>query len=336
VKLKINLATLLVFSLAVGFVGSSAFAKKAKAPLPMARKKGGAQVLAVSGKPQIIRYKEGVDHPKVSTLTKSELFRGPLTVRTDANSEVELELQPQVQIKIYPESEIVFPLIRWETGELGEMILKKGRVRWDSAIGSKIMIKSDLYEATPGKGTYLISYNPLTPQVEVMSLDGEIDFQELFGEESLKLKSGEKAHFLGQMEDGVIAYDLLLQGRKIPKGQKSQVIPITKEDLDRYSLAEEKKQAEVARKKAIALAASKSPARKGEICKRPAGLFNECSWVCEKNPKEQSRCRMDLAQVQCVRFRCNANGQWAERTVIEKGMGEKICRLSAVVQKCDY
>lgn len=292
-------------------------------------------VVDLKGRPQIERKKEGAESAKATAFQKGEKIRGQAIIHTDAQSEIVIQLEPDVKIKIYPNSEVHFPMIHWEGGAIEEIILKSGRIRWQSTASSKIQLKSDLFDSIFPSGTFVIIYNPKTPQVELISLEGNIAFQEKNGEESVQLSSGKKVHFLGQLDDGEIAYDVLLQGRKIPKGHKSQVEDVSPEDIKNYSYEAEKKALELKAKK-IKEAAVPKKTRKDEICRNPNGLFNECSWVCENNPKDQSHCRMDLAKVQCVRYRCNANGQWAERSEVERSSGAKICGRQPVVQACDY
>lgn len=62
----------------------------------------------------------------------------------------------------------------------------------------------------------------------------------------------------------------------------------------------------------------RKPASKeaSNLCRAPAGAFNQCSWTCEGNPKGAKSCRSDLQNVKCVRRLCRASGEWAEPTVL--------------------
>lgn len=292
-------------------------------------------VVEFKGLPKIEQQKDGVEITKVSRVEKDKIIRGQAVITTDDKSEVVLQIESGLKLKIYPETEIHFPQISWESGSIENFLLKKGRIRWHSEIKSKIKMISDLFESVLPEGVFLISYSQNTPQVQVLVFKGEIEFQEKNGEESLILKENKKAQFLGKIEDGEIAYDVLLHGRKIPKGQKSQIENLSSDEYRKYSLAEELKNIEAMKKKKEQ-AIMKTPQRNNEICQKPNGLFNECAWICENNPKDQNRCRVDLPKVHCVRKRCNANGLWSERYELDIATGGKICKTSPVVQACDY
>lgn len=292
-------------------------------------------ILDYKGQPKIERRQEGVEDSKISKVVKKEIIRGQAVIHTDAKSEVVIQIDANAKLKIYPESEVLFPHISWEKAQAESFILKSGKIRWESESDQQLTMISDLYELPLPKGVFLISYNPKTPLVQVMCFKGEISFHEKNGEESSTLKAGKKSYFLGKIEDGEIAYDILLQGRKIPKGQKSQIEDISNEEIKLYSPEEELKQAEVKKKKNIIIE-SKKPKRLNEICQKPGGLYNECAWICENNPKEQTKCRLDLSKVKCVRKRCNANGVWAERSELDLISGTKLCKVNPVVQACDY
>lgn len=303
------------------------------APVEKNSKLKGVYIVDFKGHPLIERKKEGADSVKTAAMKKGEVIRGQAIIHTDSRSEVIVQLEPHVKIKIYPESELHFPMIQWESGTMEEMFLKFGRIRWQSTAQSQIWLRSDLFESQFPSGVFVVNYNPKAPQVQLMSFDGQMDFQEKNGEQSVSLSAGKKIHFLGQLEEGEIAYDVLLKGKKIPKGQKSQIEDLSSEDVSNYSYDAEQKALEAKAKKALA---QKAPSRKNEICKKPNGIFNECAWICENNPKDQTRCRLDLQRVRCVRSRCNANGQWAEPYELDRSGADKICGLKPVVQACDY
>lgn len=291
-------------------------------------------IFEFKGRPQIVHLQEKADISKVSEPRQNKAIRGQAILRTDDKSEITIQVDPSIKLKIYPDSEVFFPNIVWESGQIENFILKRGRIRWEAEVASKIKLESDLFESRLPAGIFLISYNPKTPQIQILCFKGEIDFQEKNGENSLLLKAGKKAHFLGKIEDGEIVYDILLHGRKIPKGQKSQIEDINAEEIKKYSREEELKLEKNQKKKAAEIA--KKSLRKDEICQNPAGIFNECAWICEGNPKEQKKCRLDLARVKCVRKRCNANGIWSEPLGLDKASGSKICQVNPVVQTCDY
>ena len=55
-------------------------------------------------------------------------------------------------------------------------------------------------------------------------------------------------------------------------------------------------------------------ARNSSICQAPSADFKECAWFCERNPKNEKKCRTDLKDVSCIRKMCGANGLWISPT----------------------
>ncbi|PWU17185.1 MAG: hypothetical protein C5B49_09395 [Bdellovibrio sp.] len=70
------------------------------------------------------------------------------------------------------------------------------------------------------------------------------------------------------------------------------------------------------------------------ICHNPQGQFNQCAWVCEHNPKSAKTCLLNHPKVTCVRSRCNASGEWADRFVYRTERAP--CMAESTVKECDY
>ena len=300
----------------------------------------GLLVLDIEGKPQMERRGGSLGEKNTSTLNPKERLLGSLMITTDDKSSVLIELAPQTHVRIYPNSRIDLPLVRWETGELDQIILLQGRIRWFSEVPRSIDLKSDLFELKPPAGTFVFAYQPWLPQIEVMNFKGELLFSELNGEEIRNVKAGQKIVFTGRIEEGEIVYDLLLKGRRIPKGEMSQTTTISAEEEKFYSIEEENKRRAEKQKK-MEIVNKPKPKRKGEICADPAGVFNECSWVCLNNPKKidqhNGKCRAELPKVRCVRRRCNANGKWADTYELPTVNAAKLrCKAEPVLGACDY
>ena len=238
-------------------------------------------------------------------------------------------------------SELVLPVISWETGEAPIVNFKEGDLRWVSVKAEKkiynIALSSQLFQFIVPVGDFLFSLDPKKAFAEVKVLKGQMEFSASNAEDSVLVKSGEQASFQGVIEGGEIAYDILLQGRKIPKGKLSKVSKID----PKYFEAEKAKvkAAEDALKKAALAEAKKVAAgkRPGAICHQPEGMFNECSWRCEKAgvfvKGQKQGCG---AGATCVRRRCNANGEWADRFELTAEIGGNMCKADAVVGACDY
>ncbi|MGE0762317.1 MAG: FecR domain-containing protein, partial [Bdellovibrionales bacterium] len=72
------------------------------------------------------------------------------------------------------------------------------------------------------------------------------------------------------------------------------------------------------------------------ICSTPKAELNQCSWTCQNNPKGEKTCRTDLPQVNCLRRRCNANGEWAEESRMPASFHEQCAPAGFKVAPCDY
>ena len=72
------------------------------------------------------------------------------------------------------------------------------------------------------------------------------------------------------------------------------------------------------------------------VCHEPAGKFNDCAWTCVNNPAKEKHCRTERADVQCVRKRCNANGEWTEETRLPASFHGLCDPAHPRIAPCDY
>jgi hypothetical protein len=140
------------------------------------------------------------------------------------------------------------------------------------------------------------------------------------------------------LENDEIVYDVLLKGKKIPRGKLGLVENFTSEEKKLYSETQLKKEEIQRLKKSQAEKKSQAPPRgKNDICEQPNGKLNQCAWICENNPKKEKKvCRLENPEVHCLRKRCNANGEWAEETEISKEKAASVCGVQPTVKDCDY
>jgi len=157
-------------------------------------------------------------------------------------------------------------------------------------------------------------------------------------ENSALVGAGQKVQFQGVLENNEIVYDILLKGKKIPRGKLGLVQAFSEQEKSLYSEARLKKEAEVRHKKAVAAKrALEKPRDKDAVCAGPEARLNQCAWICENNPKKEKKsCRLELAEVKCLRKRCNANGEWAESTEVQKEKAAGLCGVHPLVKECDY
>lgn len=276
---------------------------------------------------------EGKLKPKQVLIEKASL-------QTADKSQVVVQLDAYRQMRILPNSQIRLPAISWETGEAPLVELRSGSLRWREEPGKKhnIVLRSELFEFLSPEGDYIFSYDPKKALAEVKVIAGRMEFSAMNGEDVALVTAGQKVSFQGVREGDEIVYDVLLKGKKIPRGKLGLVEELSAEEKKRYSSAQEKKEEAQRRQKIAAQKKAQEQARDPkDICERPYGKLNQCAWECLNNPrKEKKRCRLEDPKVQCVRKRCNANGEWAEETPIRGEKAQNICSAQPQVRECDY
>lgn len=186
-----------------------------------------------------------------------------------------------------------------------------------------------LFESVLPRGDFTLEYNPETPSVTLRVLDGSTVFKGLGNEIELELKAGEMATFKGVFENNELAFDVLLKGRKVAKGQATEIQKIPDAELRMWKGRDEAVKAK-AKRVAQAMVVKR---KKSQICDQPFGELGQCAWKCEKNPKKAKTCTLKSGAV-CVRFRCDANGAWSDRAELSATRSD--CGASPVVGPCDY
>lgn len=261
-------------------------------------------------------------------------------LETSEKSEVVVQVDDHRTLRLLPNSRVEFPSISWETGDTPVIVLRHGSIRWYETPGKKynIALSSDLFQLISPVGDFVFSYDPKAALAEVKALKGSMEFSVMNAEDSALVTENQKVQFQGVRENDEIVYDVLLKGKKIPRGKLGLVQPFSEEDRQLYSEARLKKEAVVRHKKeAAAKKALEKPRDAKAICASPDGRLNQCAWVCENNPKKEKKsCRLEVAGVQCLRKRCNANGEWAEATEVPKEKAGSLCGVDPLVKECDY
>ncbi len=280
----------------------------------------------------------GMDNKSISA-KKGMALKGRAEIETGPQSTVKISWDGQRELTLFENSQIRVPAIAWETGEAPVVLLQRGQMQWQ-ALNTKtynVALHSDLFEFIAPAATFKISYNPEKAFSEIQVQEGQVDFSCMNGDEAVPVKKGQRAGFQGILEEGKVAYDILLKGRKIPRGKLTAVTEIDPAELQAQTKAEAAlKKADLARaqKKRLEAGRQRLP---GQICAAPFAKFNECAWTCEGNPKgEKKLCQVTRPQVGCVRRRCNANGEWAEDTRLDAEKAQVLCKAQPQVAPCDY
>jgi hypothetical protein len=268
-----------------------------------------------------------------------EIYRDRALIRTSPTGSMEILLDDHRRMTILPDTQVYIPHITWETGEVGNIVIQTGEVFFQqtSDYGKSIRIKSELFDIETPVGQYKLSYYPHRATAEAKVFSGTMEFSALNSETSAQVTAGKKVVFEGVREDGEIAFDILLKGRRIPKGSLRKLEDIDKAEMNAYTNEELDKKRKADLKKLADEKAKKEAMAPGVLCKNPFAKLNECAWICLKNRKgAKGKCLTQMEGVSCVRRRCNLNGVWAEESVLEASEGAIKCQATAQVAPCDY
>lgn len=282
----------------------------------------------------------GKDGKKEAVKGKTVL-REKAVIQTSATGFAKVLLDESRSFSVLASSEVSIPAISWEGGEAPVLFIRSGDIFWEQDIQKtaayNTALRSDLFEFIAAPGSYVLSMNPAKALASVKMLEGSMVFSAMNAEESVKVQKGQQVSFQGVLEEGEIAYDILLKGKKIPKGRLTAITAVDASELNKRAENEKKIQAEKAANAKKHKAAEAKFKKEGYICSAPFAKFNQCAWICQNNPKnEKKRCMAANSGVSCVRQRCNANGQWAEVTLLDAEKASSICQAQPLVAPCDY
>lgn len=289
------------------------------------------QIIAVHGTVHVQSAREEKKVP-----AKAGLFlRERAILETGGASSLKFRLKSGIEITLLESTRVTLPGISWDDGDVPIFNLEKGKVHWLASVDSKTtLLKTPLFEMSPPKGDFVFRYDPAAVQGEVQVVKGSIVFGAINAETSVTLNERQKSTFQGVLEEGEIAYDLLLKGRKIPRGTLGPVSAMGEEEMKPFLEEDRRIKEETQRREKAAKAQKKADSQEGMICKSPRGRFNDCAWVCEGTKKGSKNC--GGANAHCIRQRCNANGEWADRQILPEEEGRQLCKLRPVVKACDY
>jgi hypothetical protein len=313
--------------LCVGLLCLANFAqagKSAKARYPQVESASGT---AVQVNETIQVSKRKAEESEVEKKLKAKaVLKDKALLRTGEKSELRVALSASNILNLGEKTEVEFPAIEWQDGNVAEIQLHRGTLRMICSNNCRQKLITPIYEGFAINGDFILTYDPSIPQVEMTVLQGEMPFRGLENESSLTLTAGHRAIFKGVLENGEPAYDILLRGRKVAKGEMGVIQEISESEMADLRKQEEK------RMKIVKLP-PKSKRLPSQICDRPWGELNQCAWTCENNKKGAKECLLNQGAV-CIRQRCNANGQWSDR--LELPAQNSPCKSSTFVGACDY
>lgn len=244
-----------------------------------------------------------------------------LFLKLSSGSSTKIQLSSNMRITAYGPAEFEIPTINWENGHFKRFRVKSGAVRFENSKGSEeVEIETPFFKISAPIGSWVFRMHPELALADLMALEGSLDLGISGTDEKVSLQPGQRATFRGLLEEGEIAYDLLLEGRKVPKGRWEKPTQLTKEDLALYSFESERRiQAAEARRRQKQKSAEEARQNRN-LCVNPAGNLNDCYW--KKNDKI------------CQRFRCAADGKWKDPQSAESSQCQG--HSHTTVKSCDY
>lgn len=296
--------------------------------------------LAFAGIPTLRNF---VGRPLIQlteNLTKVEPVKGKLIeqsfiVKTSSKEQIKIELGDDFYLIVFPESSLKVEgfYITKKDYKVKSLIFNSGRfyLKNGSQMPEELTVnyQSDFFiwknTEKNNQREFFLEINPVIAQVRFCAGAQGISASIFDHETVKKLKFQEGASFQGVMQkNGELEFDLLLQGRKVPKGEWQESFTcdfkqILKEmnDLEASEIAKIKK-SELQKK----LAEKKRKAEYDKsLCHEPNGQFNDCLWKLEDKL--------------CTRYRCDGQGQWKDRQQLPKN-SQYHCETKPKVAKCDY
>lgn len=260
-------------------------------------------------------------------LSAKQILKDKARIKTSKEASLRIKLSKTATLIVSELSEIEFPAILWQQGKVEKVILHDGQLRIICDADCDLEFESKLFAKKIITGDFIFSYESTKPSIEVKVLDGEINFKGYENESEIALKSGQIGKFEGVFEDGEVAYDTLLRGRKVAKG-KLYPLENIKPGFVEELLKQEQEIRQKAQKKKVVVKRKAS-----QICDKPYAELNQCVYRCLNNKKGAKEC-LTSEGASCQRQRCNANGQWSDAVVLSGN--ESRCSSKEVVGSCDY
>jgi hypothetical protein len=218
----------------------------------------------------------------------------------------------------------------FKTGHLYLKVFKNSLVRYSDSVlqlvSGRIYIKAEAtdltfqvptffkFRITPGDFLAEHDLKIKNTMFEILSKPQVVQIDS--DDREMSTPEGTKLVFQAELVDGDIAYDFLLNDRKIPK------LKMEKHKIDKPLLLDSNlwtasvKKAAEAKKKQVKKAAIDNTKY---ICKKPNGILSTCAFVQES--------------LQCIRYTCNLSGEWTQRTVFSKS---DLCPKVKTVKDCEW
>jgi hypothetical protein len=251
------------------------------------------------------------------------------TLETEGNGKVQLEFKDGNLVQVQNDSMVKIDQYEMAADKRNAVInLLRGQVR--NQVKQKYNGQTSQYQirtktAVAGvRGTDFVASFRESEKVEteIKTLEGKVVLANEDFSQSLEIGKGEQASFVVAANQ---VFDQTEMNEFVARGYMTPVYKMTAAEIRKLDgstmLKDGGRQIASVHK---------------NICTEPKADLNSCSWTCVNNPKGEKACRTDMADVSCVRRRCNANGEWAEETRLPAAMRQECKPAGTKVAPCDY
>lgn len=238
-----------------------------------------------------------------------ELQSLALPLWTEVHKNVKLKMDPYSKIKIIvPNSQTESLQVELLNGQV--YIISEGNIHF------KI---ESLFSFNIAKGEFLVMFNEATKVTKFTSFVGAQRIQIVADDRENILAENQTLEFVPEWSDGELVYDFLLNNRKIPKFhlQKANADPKEKVEPSEWVAKEKNLKAKVKSNNNHSNNHQKTESKVQQICSKPNGSYSSCYWAQEKD--------------RCVRYTCNLNGNWVQRTEFKKN---RDCPSGPMLKPC--
>lgn len=257
---------------------------------------------------------------------------------TDTAAEAKVEFQDGNEIHVQPNSKVKMVEYDLNAGKMNRRALLdliKGKVR--SKVVNKYKGSETSYykvktrSAVAGvRGTdFVVSFEVNHKQVtKVETLSGAVQLGSSDASQTVEVPKGNYASYVVEANSSEVFSDEEISDF-VARGYLTPVHTMTTAEIEKLDWETE------VSNKARQVASTKSKPTKW-VCQSPQAELNQCLWVCQNNPKGEKRCRTDLPQVNCLRRKCDANGNWSDESRLPASFHEQCQPTGVKVGPCDY
>lgn len=255
------------------------------------------------------------------------------TIKTRNRGHVKILFDDGNVANIKPASEVIVQEYSMGKDKRALLNLIKGKVRskvkqkYEGSETSYFKVRTKSAVAGVRGTDFVVEYSENERLItKVSTLEGKVDFGGQEYKERVGINAGQQAAFIVASNDSEVFSDEEISDF-VAKGYMTPVYNLSSAEIEQLNRV-----TEVGDPVERNIASTKA----SSICSSPKGELNQCAWTCKNNPKGASRCRTDLPQVNCVRTKCDGNGQWSDESRLPASFYDSCQPSGYKVGPCDY